>query len=136
MITAAIWAEPALASYRRFAELGRTTYAYRFARVSPGNRRSGMLAFHCSELAYVFGHLTPTEDYDEVDADISDTITHAWTEFARTGAPSGPDGTAWPAATRTAPRLTVIDDKARSCPLDVGPVTEMINSLRVDADNR
>jgi para-nitrobenzyl esterase len=130
LITAAIWAEPALASYRRFTELGRTAYSYRFVRVSPGNRRTGVLAFHCSELAYVFGHLTPAEDYDEVDADVSDTVMHAWTEFARTGVPSNPDGIPWPTATGTAPRQTVIDDKAHSCPLDVGPIAELINSLR------
>ena len=57
--------------------------------------------------------------------------TRAWTEFARSGVPSSPDGTPWPAATATAPRVTVIDDKARNRPLDVGPVTELINSIRV-----
>ncbi|WP_248963589.1 carboxylesterase/lipase family protein [Sphaerisporangium perillae] len=130
LFTSAIWTEPALASYLRFTDLGRTTYAYRFVRVSPGNRATGMLAFHCSELPYAFGHLLPAEDYDEVDAHVSGTLAHAWTEFARTGVPSSPDGTPWPAATRTAPRLTLIDDKAHSCPLDIGPTTEMINSLR------
>jgi para-nitrobenzyl esterase len=134
LFTAAIWTEPALASYRRFTELGRTSYAYRFARVSPGNRRTGMLAYHCAELPYLFGHLIPGEDYDEVDSQVSDTIEHAWTEFARTGVPSGPDGAQWPAATRTSPRLTVIDDKAESCPLDTSPVTQMINSIRPVAD--
>jgi len=39
LFTAAVWTEPALASYRRFTELGRTTYAYRFERISPGNPR-------------------------------------------------------------------------------------------------
>jgi hypothetical protein len=50
--------------------------------------------------------------------------------------PSSPDGTPWPAATRTAPQLTVIDDKVHSCPLGISPITEMINSLRAGADNR
>ena len=130
LFTAAIWTEPALASYRRFTEFGRAAYAYRFERVSPGNRRTGMLAFHMSEIPYVFGRLVPAEDYDEADAQVSETMTHAWTEFARTGVPSSPDGTPWPAATSAAPHVTVIDDKARSCPLDVGPVTALLNSLR------
>ncbi|MGY5119028.1 carboxylesterase/lipase family protein [Streptomyces sp. 900105755] len=135
LVTAAIWAEPALASYRRFTELGRTAYSYRFDRVSPGNRRTGMLAFHCVEIPYVFGHLTPAgdEDYDEVDAQVSDTLAHAWTEFARTGVPSSPDGTPWPVAGRTAPQVTVVDDKAGSAPLNPGPVTELLNSLRSGA---
>jgi para-nitrobenzyl esterase len=75
--------------------------------------------------------LAPAEDYDEVDAQVSDTVEHAWTEFARTGAPSSPDGTPWPAVSGTAPRLAVIDDKADSCPLDISPVTDLINSIRV-----
>jgi para-nitrobenzyl esterase len=136
LLTTAIWAEPALASYRRFAELGRTAYSYRFTRVSPGNRRAGMLAFHCCEIPYVFGHLTPADDYDEVDAQVGDTVAHAWTQFARTGVPSGADGTPWPAATGTAPQVTVIDDKALSSPLDPGPATELINSLRMGARTR
>lgn len=136
LFTTAIWTEPALASYRRFTGLGHTTFAYRFERVSPGNRRTGKLAFHTSEIPYVFGRLVPPEDYAEVDTDISETMTHAWTEFARTGVPSSPDGTAWPAATSTAPHLTVIADKAQSCPLHVGPVTELLNSLRAGAGHR
>jgi para-nitrobenzyl esterase len=136
LFTAAIWTEPALASYRRFTELGHPTYAYRFERVSPGNRRTGKLAFHMSEIPYVFGHLVPAEDYDEVDTHVSETMTHAWTEFARTGVPSSPDGTPWPAATSTAPHLTVIDDKTQSCPLTVGPVTELLNTLRTGTDHR
>jgi para-nitrobenzyl esterase len=136
LFTTAIWTEPALASYRRFTELGHTTYAYRFERVSPGNRRTGMLAFHMSEIPYVFGNLVPADDYDEVDTQVSETMTYAWTEFARTGVPSNPDGTPWPAATRAAPHATVIDDKAQTCPLNVGPVTELINSLRTGTDHR
>lgn len=136
LFTTAIWTEPALVSYWRFTDLGGTAYAYRFVRVSPGNRRTGVLAFHSAEIPYVFGHLVPAEDYDDVDAQVSDTIAHAWTEFARTGVPRGPDGAPWPAATATAPRVTVVDDKAQSCPLDVSPLTELINSIRVGADNR
>ncbi|MFE4668245.1 hypothetical protein ACFRI7_25380 [Streptomyces sp. NPDC056716] len=35
VVTAAVWTEPAFASYRRFTGLGRTSYAYRFDRLSP-----------------------------------------------------------------------------------------------------
>ena len=130
LFTTAIWAEPALASYQRFTELGRTSYAYRFARVSPGNRRTGMLAYHCAELPYLFGHLTPAEDYDQADARVSEILQHAWTEFARTGVPRNPDGTPWPVSTSTAAQLTVIEDAAQSRSFDISPVTELINSLR------
>ncbi|WP_089104879.1 carboxylesterase/lipase family protein [Streptomyces hyaluromycini] len=135
LYTTALWTEPALASYRRFVDLGRTVYAYRFDRVSPANRRSGLLACHCSEFPYVFGHVDPSADgFDERDALVPDVMMHAWTEFARTGVPSSPDGTPWPTATSTAPQLTVIGEETRSRVLDISPVTELIHSLRADAD--
>jgi para-nitrobenzyl esterase len=136
LYTTAIWTEPAIASYRRFTDLGRTTYAYRFARVSPGNRRTGMLAHHCAELPYLFGHLIPAQQYDEVDAEVSNAIQHAWTDFARTGAPRNSDGTPWPGSTITTPLLTVIDDNPHSHPVDNSPVDEMIDSLRPHNSNR
>lgn len=89
-----------------------------------------------AEIPYVFGHLSPAEDYDDADAHVSETMTHAWTEFARTGMPSSPDGTPGPAATSTTPQVTVIDDNAQSQPLAIGPVTELINSLRTGPDRR
>ena len=71
-----------------------------------------------------------------LEGNVSETTTYSWTEFARTGVPSGTDGTPWPVATTAAPHLTVVDDKAQSCPRTVGPVTELLNSLRTDADHR
>lgn len=131
--TDAIWTEPALASYRRFTELGRTSYAYRFDRVSPGGRASDMLAFHCADIPYVFGHIRAGEQYDEQDERVSDTMVHSWTEFARTGVPSSPDGTRWPAADATAPVVTAIDTQTRSRPLEIDPITELMHSLRTTA---
>ncbi|MCA1192608.1 carboxylesterase/lipase family protein [Saccharopolyspora sp. 6V] len=130
LTTDAIWAEPAWETYQRFAGLGRTAYAYRFARVAPGARRSGLLAAHMSELPYLFGLPTGGDEYDEVDAAVSDTVRHAWTEFARTGVPRYGDGTAWPSCDAAAPRLTVIGDDARSAPVHLGPVAAAINSTR------
>jgi para-nitrobenzyl esterase len=129
LYTAAVWTEPELASYQRFTELGRTAFAYRFARVSPGNRRTGLLAHHCAELPYVFGHLDP-EQTDEVDARTADAVLHAWTEFARTGAPRDPDGTPWPSATTAEPRHTVIGDTVHSAPLTPSQVTTSIHAVR------
>lgn len=133
LFTDAIWAEPAFASLLRFARLGRTAHPYRFERVSPGNRRSGMLAYHCSELPYLFGRLTPSEEYDETDARISESLAHAWTEFARTGIPRSPDGTAWPTATTASLHTTVIGDATLSRPLDISPATELLHALRTPA---
>jgi para-nitrobenzyl esterase len=129
--TTGVWHEPALASYERYAAMGdRTAYNYRFARVSPGARRSGLLAQHSAEIPYLFGPTTPRDDYDETDVQVSNTIQHAWTEFARTGVPRNPDGTPWPACTPTDPQYTIIDDHTKSVPLDITPVCKMIHSQR------
>jgi para-nitrobenzyl esterase len=129
LYTSAVWSEPELKSYQRFTDMGRTAFAYRFSRVSPGNHRGGMLAHHCAELPYVFGHLDP-EQTDEVDARIADAMQHAWTEFARTGVPRDPDGTLWPRTTADQPRHTVIGDTVHSAPLAASPVTTSIHALR------
>jgi para-nitrobenzyl esterase len=152
LITIAIWLEPALATYQRFAKLDRTSYAYRFARVSPGARRSGLLAYHSAEIPYLFGTLTveepttnvtnafgtPSEagDYNEVDTEVANVVQHAWTEFARTGIPSNPDGIQWPRVNRSNPQFTVIADLTQGQPLDISPVTQLINTLRVKGDGR
>ncbi|MEV6171575.1 carboxylesterase family protein [Streptomyces sp. NPDC051954] len=137
LTTAAVFHEPTLATHQRFAALGRTAYHYRFARVSPGNRRSQMLAYHMSELPYVFGHMAagdrPEADYDSGDTAIRDAMQHAWVEFARTGTPRTPDGEAWPSCQTTNPQLTVIADTVEIRPLDPSPLTRLIHSTRADA---
>lgn len=130
LITTAIWLEPALATFQRFARLGRTSYVYRFARVSPGARRSGLLAYHSVEIPYLFGTLTATENYDEIDTRVSNVVQHAWTEFARTGIPQSLDCTSWPSVNESDPQFTLIADLAQGRPLDISSVTRMINSLR------
>jgi para-nitrobenzyl esterase len=125
--TTAVWLEPALASYRRFAGLDRDAYYYRFARVSPAARHSGLLACHGAELPYVFGTLRAD---DETDLAVSKTLRHAWTEFARTGRPRGPDGAAWPACTREAPRYTLIGDVTEPRHLTVNALTALISARR------
>ena len=150
LTTAAVWLEPALATYDRFADLDRTTYHYRFARISPAARRTGLLAYHSAEIPYIFGSVTPhgqwdamgltpaetqTADrgevnFDEVDVTVSEAVQHAWVEFARTGVPCDLDGTPWPTCDRTDPRFALIGDTVEAAPLDVSPIIEMINSLR------
>ena len=129
--TTGVWHEPALASYRRYAAIkNRTAYCYRFARVSPGSRRSGLLAQHSAEVPYLFSTLTPGTDYEETDVAVSDTVQYAWTEFARTGVPRSLDGIAWPACTTTDPHFTVIDDETTGRPLEITPVCALISAQR------
>ncbi|MFB7633214.1 carboxylesterase/lipase family protein [Streptomyces sp. NPDC056149] len=139
LTTAAVFHEPALAAYERFTALGRTAYTYRFARVSPGNHRSRMLAYHMAELPYVFGHVAagdgPDAEYDTTDTTLRDAVQHAWVEFARTGTPRTLAGEAWPSCRTTDPQLTVIEDTVEFRPLNPSPLTQLIRSTRTDAGN-
>jgi para-nitrobenzyl esterase len=130
LFTAGVWTEPLLASYRRFTQIPRIAFAYRFARVSPANRASGLLAHHCAELAYVFGRVRPGQ-YDDADAAVSDAVMHAWTTFARDGVPRHLDGAAWPSTSAVEPSITLIEDTVRTEPLRHSSTTTLIESLRV-----
>lgn len=152
--TSAIWLEPALATYRRFAALDRRSYCYHFARVSPGTRRSGLLAYHSAEIPYIFGSVSASGSraalggtaaeaaaaapamaaFDDVDAALSAQVQHAWAEFARTGVPRSVDGAAWPACLPGDGDLTgtVIGDTVQFRPLEISAVTTLISSERRD----
>jgi para-nitrobenzyl esterase len=130
LFTTAIWTEPALATLKRFDRLGRHVYAYHFARVSPGARRTDELAKHTAEIRYVFGNLAPADAYDTADAAISQAMQGAWITFARTGVPCNPDESPWPRYERTAPFLTWIENEMTSRPFVIDELTTMIHSLR------
>lgn len=133
VITAGVWHEPAAATLERFADLGRTIYNYRFARVSPGAEKSGLLAKHSAEIAYLFGSMSPADAYDETDAQVAREVQHAWSEFARTGTPRSIDGSAWPAFTNEKPEIAWIDDTTEARPLAPSRVEALIRESRSDS---
>ena len=151
--TTAVWLEPALATYQRFAALGRTAYYYIFARASPAARRSGLLAYHSAEIPYIFGPVSrqtawkplgepksslvvqqhaPSmdEDFDEIDVEVANATQNAWVDFARTGAPRLSDGMPWPSCTRSDQHFTLIGDSVKAEPLHISPVMKIISALR------
>lgn len=130
VITAGVWHEPASATLERFAGLGRTIYTYRFARVSPGAEKSGLLAKHSAEIAYLFGSMTPPRAYDDTDAHVAREIQHAWSEFARTGTPRSLDGSAWPQYTNEKPEIAWIGNTIEARPLVPSTVEKLIHHSR------
>ncbi|WP_410625588.1 carboxylesterase/lipase family protein [Amycolatopsis sp. cmx-8-4] len=130
IITAAVWHEPALASLERFSALGRTVFAYEFARVSPGARATGLLAKHSAEIAYLFGSMTPGHAYDGTDAMVATEVQHAWTEFARTGVPASADGRVWPAYRGNARMLAHIGDRTEFRPAEPGTLAGLVVKAR------
>lgn len=129
LFTTVIWHEPALASARRFAGLGRRFHYYHFARAAPGAVANGDLVRHSAEIRYVFGNLTDDGHYDARDRVVSDGMQQAWVAFARDGVPQGPDG-AWPAYAEPTPELTWIGDGFEIRPFEVVELVAIVNSLR------
>lgn len=133
LITDAVWHEPATATLERFAATGRTCYSYRFARLSPGARRTGLLAKHSAEVPYLFGSMVPAHAYDEVDAAVAREVQHAWTEFARSGTPRAADGSPWPRYDPTTRELAWVGDTTIGCRPPPDPITDMIRTTRTVA---
>jgi para-nitrobenzyl esterase len=130
LMTSIIFKEPLHESTQRFMGLNRTFYCYDFARVSPGERRSRLLAQHTSEIRYLFGNLTTDGQYDETDRKIAEELQSAWTSFARTGVPRSTDGAAWPALEAAAPRYMTIGDELSRRPYASSDMVRLVASLR------
>ncbi|MFB6549302.1 carboxylesterase/lipase family protein [Streptomyces sp. NPDC056405] len=130
LFTTAVFTEPALATLKRFAALNRVVYYYHFGRVSPGFLKSGHLAKHTAEIRYLFGNLSPDEEYDDTDAALSRDVQSAWVSFARTGKPSLPDGSVWPRYGADASGMTIIGDTLQAAPFVGKELTGIIHRLR------
>jgi para-nitrobenzyl esterase len=129
LFTTVIWHEPAMASVKRFAALGRRFFYYHFARAAPGAVANGDLVRHSAEIRYVFGNLTDDGHYDDVDQVVSEGMQSAWIAFARDGIPRGPAGP-WPAYAAPEPEMTWIGDAIETRPFEVAEVTAIVHSLR------
>jgi carboxylesterase type B len=123
-----------LATLDRLTQLELPVYYYHFTRVSPGGRRSGELAKHTAEIRYVFGNLASADAYDDTGTAISSAMLNAWFEFARTGAPRSQDGSTWPKYDHNEPQCTFIGNTLGSRPIYIGPITEILRSLRVSGN--
>ncbi|UKZ81782.1 hypothetical protein TrVFT333_009555 [Trichoderma virens FT-333] len=152
LCTAAIWMEPAMATYHRFAALNRRTYFFLFSRISPATRRSDMLAYHGAEIPYIFGNVSEDgvlkpwfakkasavdvgqsamdKDFDATDVQIANDVQNAWVTFARTGEPQFSDSSPWPQCDTRDMQLTVIGDKMEAKHWDIDRVVGILSSLR------
>lgn len=131
LYTDVIWIEPALATAKRFAALGRRCFYYHFARVSPGAAASNELVKHSAEIAYVFGNL-PADGCNDTDQEVSAIMQQAWMSFARDGVPRG-GAFSWPEYREPDPQMAWIGDTDEIRAFEVTSLTRIIHSLRQPA---
>ncbi|CDR67658.1 carboxylesterase/lipase family protein [Staphylococcus schweitzeri] len=130
VFTTVIWFEPCLATIKRFEKLCEHLYYYHFARVSPKYKMNNELAKHTSEIKYIFGNLTPEEDYDEIDKDVSYKMQYAWSTFAKCGVPKNIDHSNWCHYDKNNPYYTLINNRIQTKPLKINQLTGYIQEIR------
>lgn len=71
-------------------------YLYQFTHVPPTQEGALLGAFHGAEMPYVFGNLSASQGYTQMDMDLSKVIMGYWTRFAASGDPNGGGRPNWP----------------------------------------
>jgi para-nitrobenzyl esterase len=146
LFTTANWREGLYAALQRADREGRKAFYYEFSRVSPGRRTSNRLAFHGTDVYYIFGNLIANfqadpglrgrDDavregvYDDIDRRISGEMQHAFVEFAATGVPKRLDGAPWPEFRSETPSYTAVGDTVAFSPYQPDALLRAIGSAR------
>ena len=98
------------------------TFYYRFVRVTPlppdadftENKARKLLAFHGAEIPYIFRNLHVRDwPWQEVDRQLSASISACWLRFAASGDPNGEGIPDWPAFSIANPQTMIFGDDIR-----------------------
>lgn len=107
-ITAGLIVEPLVELASDLSKNGAAVFFYRFGRVSPRGRSTGLLASHTFEIPYVFGTLPSGCEHETADYDLAAAMRAAWVAFATSGEPHV-DLVRWPAYSQASPTLLFLD---------------------------
>ena len=89
-------------------------YAYLWTHIEPGPDSARYLAFHSSEIPYVFDTLdTAKRPFTEVDRKLAVELGTYWVNFVKTGDPNGGGQPQWPALTTTDKQILELGETAR-----------------------
>lgn len=128
LMTVGVFAEPAIDMAERLAEKGWSVFLYRFGRISPNARATGMLASHTYEIPYIFGSL-PRDGYEPTDHRLADEMRAAWAAFAATGRPECGAGR-WPGFDAAGLRVALLNDTVEDVPFEPPELFEAFRRLR------
>lgn len=87
------------------------SWLYQFSRFPPGPMSAAQRAYHASEIAYVFGNLTPPRIWEPTDRAVSDLMNAYWVNFAKKGDPNGTGLPAWPSYEQREDQSITFGDK-------------------------
>jgi para-nitrobenzyl esterase len=98
---------------------GPPIFAYRWTHIEPGAQADHWLAFHSSEIPYVFQTLSasPERGFTSADRLLSRRISTYWLNFIRSGDPNGSELPAWPRLDLNDPRILEIGHRIGNRPL-------------------
>ncbi len=117
LISTDVWltVNVATAAERRAALGAAPTYVYHFRKPTPV--RDGKLNVpHTLDIAYVFDNINISEAMTGQGPDkhaLADTMSHAWTNFARTGNPNAEGLPSWPAYDAARRSVMVFNDRSQ-----------------------
>lgn len=94
-------------------------FGYLYEHVEPGPQSARWMAFHSSEIPYVFRTLdaSPERSFGASDRAMSAQISTYWLNFIKTGNPNGAGLPRWPSFDAAAPAILAIGDNTHSRPL-------------------
>ena len=94
-------------------------YAYLWTHIEPGPDSARYLAFHSSEIPYIFDTLdaAPQRSFTALDRKLAVELGTYWVNFVKTGNPNGGGQPEWPQLTTTDKQILEIGDTTRTRPV-------------------
>ncbi len=105
-------------------------YTYIFTHQEPGATKERYLAFHSSELPYVFDNLNQSpKPWTEEDKKIAEIMSDYWINFISTGNPNGKGLPGWPVFKSTAKKTMELGNKIEQRPITSPEKFEVLEKL-------